>query len=77
MSHDFWVQRLSRDPAVLGRVVSINHSPFTVIGVMPPGFLGDVVGQPTEIWIPVTMQQQANPGRAFLDRWGQPLFPGP
>jgi predicted permease len=71
VSHDFWVQRLSRDPSVLGRVVSINHSPFTVIGVMPPGFLGDIVGQPTEIWIPVTMQQQANPGRAFLDRWDE------
>jgi putative ABC transport system permease protein len=71
VSHDFWVHRLSGDPAVLGRVLTINHSPFTVIGVMPPGFSGDVVGLPTEIWIPVMMQQQANPGRAFLDRWDE------
>jgi predicted permease len=71
VSHDFWVRRLSRDPAALGRVLAINHSPFTVIGVTPPGFLGDVVGQPTELWIPVTMQQQVNPGYAFLDRWDE------
>jgi predicted permease len=71
VSHDFWVERLARDPAVLGSVLTINHSPFTVIGVMPPGFFGDIVGQPTDLWIPVTMQQQANPGRAFLDRWDE------
>ena len=30
--------------------------PFTIIGVAPPGFNGEVVGRMTDIWMPITMQ---------------------
>jgi predicted permease len=69
ISHDYWQRRFAADAGIVGRVVKLNGSPFTVIGVTPPGFSGDVVGRPTEIWIPVTMELQVNPGRPYLDRW--------
>ncbi len=40
ISHHFWQQSLSSDPAVLGKTLRINGSPFAVIGVMPPDFRG-------------------------------------
>jgi predicted permease len=57
VSHHFWQQWLSSDPAVLGKSVRINGSPFTIIGVMPDGFHGikrEVA--PPDIWAPMTMQ---------------------
>jgi len=69
ISHDYWRRRFAGEAGIVGRVVKLNGSPFTVIGVTPPGFFGDVVGRPTEVWIPLTMELQVNPGRPYLDRW--------
>ena len=68
ISDDFWETRFARDPVILGRTVRLNGSPFTLIGVGPRRFTGEVVGSPTDIWIPLAMQAQVNPGRARLDR---------
>jgi putative ABC transport system permease protein len=39
VSHAFWQSRLGSDPNVVGRVLSIQHQPRTVVGVMPPDFV--------------------------------------
>jgi len=57
ISHHFWQQSLSSDPAILGKTVSINGTPFDVIGVMPEAFHG--IKQeldPPDFWVPITMQ---------------------
>lgn len=38
LGHKFWRERFNRDPAVVGRVVSLNDNPATVIGVLPESF---------------------------------------
>lgn len=38
LSHSLWQEHFAADPGVLGRAVSINGEPATVIGVMPPKF---------------------------------------
>jgi hypothetical protein len=38
ISHDLWERRFSADPGIVGRKVSFNRQPFTVIGVMAAGF---------------------------------------
>ena len=35
----------------------MNRIPFTVVGVAPPGFTGEVVGRMTDLWMPVTMRR--------------------
>jgi predicted permease len=35
---DVWADSWARDPGVLGQVVTLDGSPRTVVGVMPPGF---------------------------------------
>ena len=38
VSHDFWLERLAADPAVLGRSLTLDGEARTIVGVMPPGF---------------------------------------
>ncbi|MSR03857.1 MAG: FtsX-like permease family protein [Gemmatimonadetes bacterium] len=49
VTHRFWRERLGADPAVVGRVLTVDALPVEIIGVMPRG-----VGYPTwaEIWMP-------------------------
>lgn len=68
ISYDYWERRFVRDFNILGRSLRLNGSTFTVIGVGPRSFTGEVVGSPSDIWIPLSMQPQVNPGHPRLDR---------
>lgn len=55
LSDGFWNRRMGGDPGVVGRTVTLNGLPFTIIGVTPPGFRGlNVMGGP-EVWVPLAM----------------------
>ena len=57
LSYHFWQQSLSADPAILGKTINVNGTPFAVIGVMPENFHGIKVElEPTDLWTPVSMQ---------------------
>ena len=67
LSYHFWQQSLSADPAVLGKSLSINGTPFTVIGVMPQSFYGlkqDL--DPAGIWAPISMETAIIQGDSLL-----------
>ena len=49
-------------PDVLGRKVSVNQYPMTIIGVAAPSFRGIDVGEVPLLWIPASMSAQAIPG---------------
>jgi predicted permease len=38
LMHDIWRDQFQSDPGVVGRTVTLNGFPYTVIGVMPKGF---------------------------------------
>ena len=40
ISDDFWARRFGRSTSVIGKVISVNSKPFTVIGVNPAEFTG-------------------------------------
>ncbi|HYA64586.1 MAG TPA: ABC transporter permease [Candidatus Sulfotelmatobacter sp.] len=67
ISYGYWQRRFSGDPAVIGRKVRLDNYPFTIIGVAPPGFFGEVVGDRPDLWAPMMMQPQLMPGRDFLE----------
>jgi predicted permease len=56
VSHGYWRERLGSDAAVVGRVVSLNGTSFTVVGVMPEGFFGVRVRRSPDFWIPLAFQ---------------------
>src|ERR1022692_1172065 len=55
LSYDFWRNRLALDPAVLGRVLTVDEQPLTVIGVAAPGFHGVEVESHADLWVPAMM----------------------
>jgi len=38
LQHDYWERRFLADRDVLGRVVTLDGQPYTIVGVMPEGF---------------------------------------
>ena len=40
LSHDYWVNRFQRDPKVVGRKITVNNYPMTIVGVSAAGFSG-------------------------------------
>ena len=40
LSHRGWTRHFANDPAVLGRSLLVNGSPYEIVGVMPEGFRG-------------------------------------
>jgi MacB-like periplasmic core domain len=40
IGYQFWTQRFARDPGIIGRLVRVENSPFTIIGVSRKWFMG-------------------------------------
>jgi predicted permease len=66
ISHDFWERRFDLDPGVLGRTILVDRTPVTIVGVTPPGFFGEIVGIPMDVWMPLTLQPLLMPNQDRL-----------
>ncbi len=51
VSHRLWTDALGRDPAAVGRTLTLDGTPYTVIGVMPEAFYFPTPEQ--ELWAPL------------------------
>ena len=56
LSYAYW-QWLGRDPSVLGKVVTINGIPLTIVGVAPAGFVGTILSDLPDLWYPLSAGQ--------------------
>src|SRR5688572_21806447 len=54
-----WRQHFAADPGVVGRVISLDGQPFTVVGVMPPEFGSE------DLWAPLFVPPASGPGLSF------------
>jgi putative ABC transport system permease protein len=52
ISHRLWRQRFAGAHDVVGRQLTVQRIPFTIVGVMPPGFFGADVGRMTDVMLP-------------------------
>jgi predicted permease len=66
LSYAFWKQRFGLDPRALGKTIQIRQTSFQIVGVTPPGFFGETVGEFPNLWIPLLMQSTIYPGRDLL-----------
>jgi hypothetical protein len=60
LSYGIWQRRFGGDPQVIGKTITLNGAPCTVIGVMPAGFQWHIrhrsgTGRPAEIWAVLPM----------------------
>ena len=63
LSDALWQRRFNADPLVLGRSLNVDGEPYTVVGVLPPGFRG-LSGQ-AELWVPIL----AHDATAYEQAW--------
>lgn len=63
LAYEYWQRKFALSPSIIGKDVRLDGSPFTVIGVAPAGFDGDVVGEQMALFVPLSMQPQIIRGR--------------
>ena len=70
ISHALWKRRFGGEPGVIGLKANLDNVPVTIVGVMPPGFVGFEADVRPDVWWPLQFVSQ-------LDRRGQnPLSEG-
>jgi predicted permease len=57
ISHRLWRQRFAGAADVVGRRLTVQRIPFTIVGVMPPGFFGADVGRMTDVMVPFAAER--------------------
>lgn len=68
LGHRTWVRRFGASPTIVGRVLTINGEPYTVIGVMPPDFRFAPFWQTrADVWVPLSLAHRTG------DRGGRSL----
>ena len=68
VSHGFWERSLGSDPAILGKTLTLNRRPFTVVGVAPKGFSGTLLGGGPSVWVPMSMHDVAQPNFTWYEQ---------
>ncbi|HEX8077916.1 MAG TPA: ABC transporter permease, partial [Chthoniobacterales bacterium] len=64
LSSELWARRYASDRNIIGREISLNDEPHTVVGVMPPNYLPDGYG---ELWVPSAFGVPTNSIRPNVD----------
>jgi predicted permease len=69
LSHGFWVRRFASDRGIVGRALTLNDEPVTVVGVLPASFDFASVfapGSRMDLYFPFPLTAETN-------RWGNTL----
>ena len=66
LSHALWARRFGSDSSVLGRVVTLSGNPWTVIGVLPPGFRAPIQSFTPEIFRTIRRAPASTCGRGCI-----------
>jgi len=70
ISYGYWTRRFQNDASVIGRTVLVNGIKMLVVGVTPPSFTGEVVGDAADIWLPLSMRDALRPNDKVLNDRG-------
>jgi putative ABC transport system permease protein len=53
LSGDLWRSQFGADPNIVGSTLELDHRSFTVVGVMPAGFVFPPLSDRRGIWVPI------------------------
>ncbi len=68
LGHGFWRTRFGADSTIIGRAITLNGQPVTVVGVAEPGFRGHIAAFAAALWVPIGMSRGPNQAAFFTDR---------
>lgn len=61
LSDEYWRRAFGRDPGVVGRELRIGGRAYTVVGVAPPDYGGNLKGLGPALYLPIMMANQLLP----------------
>jgi predicted permease len=69
LNYGFWQRSMSGDRAAIGRTMTLNGKPFTVVGVAPENFFGAIIGTQPDYWTPLPSALALTNDRNYLESW--------
>ncbi len=70
ISGAYWSRRFGRDAGVIGRAVTLNDTPVTIVGISTDSFFGISPGSRPDYWLSVSAQQAPRYQRNFWNSNG-------
>jgi predicted permease len=67
ITYNCWQKRFAGAADAIGKSVIVNGRSFSIIGVAQPGFYGSEIGYVPEMWFPMMMLGQIEPGNNYLE----------
>jgi putative ABC transport system permease protein len=68
ISYPYWERRFTLDPAVIGKTITVNSVPVTIVGVTPPHFFGTNQSFSPDITLPMMLQPRTS-ASASTELW--------
>ena len=53
LTHEYWTRALGGDSSIVGRTVTVNGAPVTVVGIAAKNFRGLHLGPVPAVWLPI------------------------
>jgi predicted permease len=67
ISYAYWARRFAKDPAIIGKDVTLNGIPFTIVGVTSRDFYGVSTGTEPDLWVPFDDKPNMRPWSKSAD----------
>jgi predicted permease len=67
ISYELWQRRFGGDAGTIGRTVTFNARPVTIVGITPPGFQGTTILR-ADTWVPLNLASLVSP------RFGRDMY---
>ncbi|MPY88129.1 MAG: FtsX-like permease family protein [Luteitalea sp.] len=61
LSYAYWSSRFAEDVSVLNQTILVNNVPMAIVGVAQKGFKSERVGDPPEVYVPISMREALTP----------------
>jgi predicted permease len=58
LNYRFWQRHFGGDPLIIGRTLEINHTPYTIIGVMPRSFAFNDTNGVGDVYLPGSLMRR-------------------
>src|SRR5437867_567729 len=68
ISYSYWQRKYGGAADVIGRTISVDRVPFTILGVTPPEFFGGEVGRAFDVALPLGCEPLLRGKETNLDR---------